>query len=1525
MSNCVNHNHPDVIKLANEAGIHPASAASKIAIWQEQNNTTSFPNTLVNNETTFSQKISDFFNGLFENKNFLNFVTDMSNSGRVLLRKKELIESVHKFGNVYTNEILNLLKEGLPNNLTVKFSKTPLEKGEGFYNNSTKQIVVYLGTDNLEQVLLHELVHAATINLLDVFEQSPEKLTKAQLDSINKLSEIYIKALDIQKQKNLDYVPYWTTNLKEFVAEVFVNKELFDLLNNNFEKENLVSRFIKQVVNLIFNLTGINVNTKSMLESTLNELMFVVSENNKILPRYDSVEESINYKVNNENYTTEVKEKSKEFRDIISKYEDYKVEGEEYTNGTNFFKRITNLVEKFIKGEKPIAYEEYKAAQLWDENGYSEDSVLTVDVGGIFFDLNKQEYIDKLRENRLNAAIKGDYIHSVLQLIFNPDQASEIEENVKELLLKGGSRMSLKNRYTFIKEELPAILSSLNINFSLSNDNKITLLEEARSEVKVMSDILGFGGTIDLLVKKADNLYQIVDWKTGKNLDNPFTTKLLQFGRTYNITDTGLNKAKIQILLYAIALKSQNPSMKFKDLKVANLSSRFTATSHNPEMSIDVREFLPMIEGFFNQPQYKEIKEKLLEADPNIFNASHYTVYGNEINDIAKDLDIDPASYLESLENKLSAFIAYKKFYGFTKEDDEYISEMFKKIAEYKAKANFNFSSTKDIGGFSSYFSNMNDVNNDYITFIKQELDQTKDEIDETVRFKMKKFRLLLDALKEERKQNGLLKKTALDKLSGTFDKTSFYNFMYLEVNDKGIRTDKLVTESLFTQKNSDLISKRGFGLTELEKKILKYVHNEIESFFVDKEGKTAIFNKIGEGNSRKTTKGKSRIALENTLRSEAFKYEEGFFPKIPITEEEVRENSPIISKEKIQFWFKSKLTTYFETAFDLFNQQSTFLRIKYLGNSRINSSKEYSKNMEEILEKFYLNAYQVDKLNKVYSLSQAAIRTMETKKDNFTGKGLYEHSVKYLDIMNKFHILGERQEIKISRIPIYAPLMDRNGNHNEAYISITKIIKGFGKATSWALMWLKLIPGLKNAALISTVTGLERFKGTLYKTLKKEGYDEEEIDMILSVEAHSKAHLEYLNFIKDSMTGGNSLRANKFRLMLEEFRFIPSFRDFDIDPNQKVGGKNRLYDEGNLYMFHKVPEEYISMMILGQYMMQRKNKKTGKSLYDSYEVEEIEVEGLDNIVRKEYKLKWNGGSRGTIIKPNGEKEELFGLDSLEKEKIRRIYQRIHGGYRKSEATPLDYLVLGSVFIQFRKYVPSILMNLFQSSRFDQSLGYYKTIQEIDAEGDTNAYLQWTPKEIEGRYRLLWNSFMQFVHLKEGEEYKFKNLSPDKQQQMIGIVLNFVLIVASLVAFASLGWDDEEDEKDTLKKAVRAVTNNVFQQYNAVELFKTIAASPASITTTIDAFSAYYDLMGAMYNLSPLPFATEEKAYNTRGDLVGLKRALAKTPLFSSMYDFHKFTTGTENEMIRNLREQSLLYRLTLSETNKLNQNPRGN
>lgn len=135
------------------------------------------------------------------------------------------------------------------------------------------------------------------------------------------------------------------------------------------------------------------------------------------------------------------------------------------------------------------------------------------------------------------------------------------------------------------------------------------LRDEVVTEVKVISEELGFGGTADILVRHSDGTYSLIDLKTGSRFNLIQSSQIFKFGRRNNIDiyQSPRETAKLQIMLYALMFKINNPTMQFRDLQVLWVPNKSFIESgmidHN--RFVEVREYLGMIHDYL----YDEYKK----------------------------------------------------------------------------------------------------------------------------------------------------------------------------------------------------------------------------------------------------------------------------------------------------------------------------------------------------------------------------------------------------------------------------------------------------------------------------------------------------------------------------------------------------------------------------------------------------------------------------------------------------------------------------------------------------------------------------------------------------------------------------------------------------------------------------------------------------------------------------------------------------------------------------------------------------
>ena len=269
--------------------------------------------------------------------------------------------------------------------------------------------------------------------------------------------------------------------------------------------------------------------------------------------------------------------------------------------------------------------------------------------------------------------------------------------------------------------------------------------------------------------------------------------------------------------------------------------------------------------------------------------------------------------------------------------------------------------------------------------------------------------------------------------------------------------------------------------------------------------------------------------------------------------------------------------------------------------------------------------------------------------------------------------------------------------------------------------MLLKPFQGAANAVFIGLYTFKESIKDSIITKMGKGNFLGIDSNFAsFTVEDLSRGWVDYGEFIKDNMLG--NLHKNKLWILAKKLNYIPD--NYDIYANKSDASITRgaIFDKSSLYMFHSLPEEAMSMVILAAQMhkmkIQSKDSKNGKSLWEMYSVKEVE----DPLTKKKYNdVVWEDDYIRHYINtsPAGVTPNIIPLKGLSTDEVRKMkymYQRMHGGYRSDEKTYMEYFVLGEIFMQFKRYLPNMLRLYGQSRGKIQSYGYYKPVK--DKEGN---------------------------------------------------------------------------------------------------------------------------------------------------------------------------------------------------------------
>lgn len=616
------------------------------------------------------------------------------------------------------------------------------------------------------------------------------------------------------------------------------------------------------------------------------------------------------------------------------------------------------------------------------------------------------------------------------------------------------------------------------------------------------------------------------------------------------------------------------------------------------------------------------------------------------------------------------------------------------------------------------------------------------------------------------------------------------------------------------------------------------------KSFFENANGVTALANRVAtvqldtSGNEIQW-KPISNLALHNHYRktereSSPFAYYDGWFPKVQKLMEEFK--GPLHA----EYWDQIKkryLTLEEDHEYeDVFNNVEA-LPMKYLGTQSIELSKNYSRSAEWQFMKFVRNSILKEELDDVFAFGRGVMEYLqqEQKVDKNTS---YNNTVNYL------RTAIDMQVRNISQRSFPGGFVQRNegftrSEYGHLYkLDFLKMIQSFKNLAAGPVMWLKPIQGSANAVFAYMVTLKEGLKNSIIKAVNDKflGVDGDQLSFTLS--DIMWATKEWKNVQAAAMKG--ELPKNKTFLLAKYLGYMPNNYAWYSEKDSLSSLRNKVFDSSTLYMFHSMGEEAVALITMLAQLRSMKVKSTGKSIWDHYVVENEMVDGVAVPT-----VKWDGTQRGLMRKADGTIEELKELTTNEVRRMFYVYESMHGGYRPDEKTKLEYYIFGQLLMQFKRYIPAILKNVWRSQGEVQSWGYYKFKGDVQ---DGKQVVEWHARVMEGRWKVLgkllmasvlpkywgadnqtaptaFNRTLSFLGLKKfaAENYTWSNLNEYQQEVVLDAVLTLFMFVA-LAAGGAVAFNDFDDD-DPFVKWLRRIQGNMFQQWNPYELGKDLLAS----------------------------------------------------------------------------------------------------
>jgi hypothetical protein len=170
----------------------------------------------------------------------------------------------------------------------------------------------------------------------------------------------------------------------------------------------------------------------------------------------------------------------------------------------------------------------------------------------------------------------------------------------------------------------------------------------------------------------------------------------------------------------------------------------------------------------------------------------------------------------------------------------------------------------------------------------------------------------------------------------------------------------------------------------------------------------------------------------------------------------------------------------------------------------------------------------------------------------------------------------------------------------------------------------------------------------------------------------------------------------------------------------------------------------------------------------------------------------------------------------------------------------LESTAIGVWFLQFKKYLPALLIQEWESRKDDVNLGQYealtdengnkiKTTMEVkDEAGNAQTVeldtMDWMTWQHEGRAKVLAKalaaSWGTQAMKKEYISYNMANLNDRDKGDLIGLVSKFAMYIA--VMFMIAGLDDDDDFDSDLFDRMKYLQNDALQGLDPREILRTM-------------------------------------------------------------------------------------------------------
>lgn len=1150
-------------------------------------------------------------------------------------------------------------------------------------------------------------------------------------------------------------------------------------------------------------------------------------------------------------------------------------------NVVNQFSRVSNFIGNFIysRGRKAKG-EDVSLIDYLVDNKVSRD-FKGVPAGETIIhrgkEYTREDYAESIRASYQQGIVKGNIIHAMLELKLSSHAVNSPEYNEIVDKINKYKAMSLRpgNEYDWVlnREVFGAILDNLGINKATPQNKMPKELEDkVYTEVAVANDILKIGGKIDILKEDASGNLQVTDTKTGNNFDrSTLGSRIMRFGsQNGTIYDDSVGRAKLQTMLYSMIIKLNHPTAKLLPPQILHIPSETLAKNPSSVHSVDVNDYLTMIEQYFKSED-PETYKKMIAQSPEIFNPVSYGAATNQkvVDKFTKSDDpgkllFEKELELQRLQNSVSLriteFGSLKG--GWTTEEKLKREELMRDILQAKSmgvKLPNTIRAEDDIKRFTKWVGTISDTNNPFIHAYAQVVEQSRNKIREEYKGIEEEYDGLLAEVMKERGKDPFTKTSKNFRMVDTPEFFSKYIVNRVTIDSEGL---EVIDRGTILPSDAEWKN-----LTPAEQKWLTFMQDTMKNTFneVMISGPEA---KVGYRNGQVLNK----LDVYN-LGNRNFQWHDDFIPRVSVTRNEVlfrsKRNFGWESiKNSVSDWVARSFSMYYEEHVDgHFDKNQYGIPVRFLGSGKFQHNPDiHSSDLEHTFKTFMQHYINKKHYDSTYALGDSVRQYMLLEDE--TNNPTMKNSAEFLEYHMMRNLEGRIREKDSDYVRKGFNIGNKEGVPiNFSFLKFGKSAGGFAAAAG---LWLKPVSAIKNAVQAFWAVSKHGWTNAIAHEVWP-GLNPNFKDTSANV---AKINKEWLKMQADFLK--NKGEANPIKVFMDTFQLYPDVSEVGGKAKGNLAGVGKILNTKMLSALHGYPEDWTTAMLAVNTMMSLKvqeGKYAGQSMWDIYS-NNIVVDPVTG--RGSYKLP-DDFTRGKIKDGSGQLRDWKGLEPIEVQKIKKVIQSVKGGYRLDERSMIESTALGEMAMIFKRWLPAALIQGLQSKRLDPTMGFFEKVPGED-------HYEWRSRVVEGRWRTVGGVIANAIGVSKERGYDMDQLSDLQKKNIIDAGLTVSAMFLFLAVYSTMM---DREEKDSIRVLTWETGLRLVEQWNIIEWVNTATSQPMVVKSMTELLKGTTTMSMALGNMAI--GGDEEDIYTRRGDLRGVNQVLKNLPATSWYYNGEKF------------------------------------